>query len=97
MAGEDLDITLNIRYDIPEREWKLVAEIYSGMDGWLGHDDLPRWYGTEDDERFIYASVEPGGVRFEGKMDPDSWTAWLTVLCARLSIALGREIHDAEM
>lgn len=92
-----MEITLNIRYDISESEWKIVGDIYRNMDGWLANDDLPRWYGTEDDPKYIYASVEPGGIQFVGKMDPAFWTAWLTVLCARLSIALGREIHDAEM
>jgi hypothetical protein len=29
------EITLNIRYDIPEGEWKAVSDIYSSMDGWL--------------------------------------------------------------
>jgi len=91
------EITLNVRYDIPEREWQIVSEIYRNMDGWLGSEDLPRWYGLEDDEKYIWASVEPGGIQFRGKMEAALWASWLTVLCSRLSIALGREIHDAEI
>lgn len=91
------EITLNVRYDIPESERQIVSEIYRSMDGWLGADDLPRWYGTEDDEKYIWASVEPSGIQFCGKMEAALWTSWLTVLCARLSVALGREIYDAEM
>lgn len=93
----EMEITLNIRYDIPESEWTIIGDIYKNMDGWLGSDGLPRWYGTEDNAKYIYASVEPGGIQFVGNMDPAYWTAWMTVLCAKLSIALGREIHDAEM
>jgi hypothetical protein len=93
----DQEITLNVRYDIPESEWKIVSEVYRSMDGWLGAEDLPRWYGTDEDERYIWASVEPSGIQFVGKMDTALWTAWLTVLCARLSVGLGRAIHDAEM
>lgn len=90
------EITLNVRYDIPEREWQIVSDIYRSMDGWLAAEDLPRWYGTEDDEKYILASVEPGGIQFGGKIEAALWTSWLTVLCARLSVALGREIHDVE-
>jgi hypothetical protein len=91
------EITLNIRYDIPESEWKIVSDIYRSMDGWLESDDLPRWYGTEKDAKYIWASVEPSGIQFVGQMDAAMWTAWTTVLCARLSVALGREIYDAGM
>jgi hypothetical protein len=91
------EITLNVRYDIPEREWQMVSDIYRSMDGWLGAEDLPRWYGTEDDEKFIWASVEPGGIHFVGRIETALWTSWLAILCARLSVALGRAIHDAEM
>lgn len=91
------EITLNIRYDISESEWKTVFDVYRNMDGWLESDDLARWYGTEDDAKYIWASVEPGGIQLVGKIDGYLWEAWITVLCARLSVALGREIHDAEM
>lgn len=91
------EITLNIRYDVSESEWKTVSDVYRSMDGWLGPDDLPRWYGTEDNSKYILASVEPGGIHFVGQVDSALWASWLTVLCARLSLALGREIHDVEM
>jgi hypothetical protein len=91
------ELTLNIRYDIPESDWELISNVYKGMDGWLASDDLARWYGTEDDAKFIYASVEPGGIQFVGKIDGALWTAWIGALCARLSVVLDREIHDAEM
>ena len=91
------EMTLDIGYDIPEGEWKAVSHIYSSMDGWLSVDDLPRWYGTEQDSKYILASAELGGIQFVGKMDAVLWTSWLTLLCARLSLSLGREIHDAEM
>jgi hypothetical protein len=91
------EITLNIRYDIPECEWKIISDVYSGMDGWLESDDLARWYGTEDDAKYIWASVGAGGVQFAGRIDGHLWAAWISALCAKLSIALGREIKDAEM
>ncbi|MFV0664013.1 hypothetical protein [Denitromonas sp.] len=90
-------ITLNIRYDIPDEEWEKIGEVYRSMDGWLDGQEYPYWYGTESDPRYISASVEPGGIQFCGEIEPDIWVGWLTVLCAKLTQALGREIHDAEM
>lgn len=91
------EVTLNIRYDIPDYEWKIVSDVYRSMEGWLDADDLPRWFGFEDDPMYIWASVEPGGIQFVAKIDSNLWAAWLADLCFRLSAALGREIHDAEL
>ena len=89
-------VTLNICYDQPQEDWDAVAKVYESMPGWLGATDLPRWYGTEDEATYIWASVEPGGVVFEAMMAPEHWDAWLLELCCRLSSALGRRVHDAE-
>ena len=82
-------VTLNIRYDQPEEAWS--------MPGWLGAADLPRWYGTENEAKFVWASVEPGGIVFEAHMERELWEAWIEELCTRLSEALGRPVHDAEL
>lgn len=90
-------ITLNIRYDQPQDEWDAVMKVYESMPGWLGAVDLPRWYGTEDEARYVSASVEPGGVVFEARMEPELWKHWIEELCTRLSAGLGRSVHDAEL
>ena len=90
-------ITLNIRYDISESEWEKIGEVYRSMDGWLEGQQSPCWYGVEGDLRYIWASVEPSGVLFEGEIETRLWIGWLTVLCAKLTLALQREVHDAEM
>lgn len=91
------EITLNIPYDLSEKEWESVAAVYASLDGWLGAPDVPAWYGREGDARHISASVEPSGIQFYGELEAPLWTGWLTVLCARMSLALGREVHDAEV
>ena len=90
-------ITLNVRYDMPEGDWEKLGNVYRQLDGWLDDPMLPRWYGQETDARYICASVEPGGLQICGVVEPELWTAWLTVLCAKLTFAPGREIYDAEM
>jgi len=44
----------------------------------------------------MWALLEPSGLLDEGDRAPASSGAWLTVLCARLSVARGREIYAAE-
>ncbi len=90
-------VTLNVRYDQPQEAWDAVMRVYESMPGWLGAADLPRWYGTEDETQFVWASVEPGGIVFEAHMEPEQWETWIKVLCSRLSAALGRSVHDAEL
>ncbi len=90
-------ITLNIDPYLSAEDWRKVAEIYRGMDGWIEGAEHPCWYGTENDARRISVSSEPSGLLFVGDVDADVWTGWMTTICARLTMALGRPVHDAEM
>jgi hypothetical protein len=90
-------ITLNVPYDLPDDDWKKIVTVFKSMDGWLESQNCQFWYGTEKDARYIYASVEPSGLLIAGEIDSMLWTGWITVLCAKLTLALVREIHDAEM
>ena len=89
-------ITLNLPHDLSDSEQKKVFNVYEQMNGWLDGYEVPYWFGTEKDEQYIYASVEPSGLLLCGKIDESIWIGWITVLCAKLSLALGKEIHDAE-
>ncbi|ARN21525.1 hypothetical protein [Piscinibacter gummiphilus] len=90
-------ITLNIRHDGPDSDWQTILAVYQSMPGWQGTRQIASWFGLHGDAQYIVASVEPSGAVFEGQVDAGLWTGWLTMLCARLSLALNREIHDAEM
>ena len=90
-------ITLNLSYDLPDSEWEKVSAVYKEMDGWVENAKLPCWYGTENDKEFICASVEPGGLLIAGTVSDMLWLGWVSKLCAKLTLALGREIYDAEM
>lgn len=90
-------ITLNIRHDWPESDWQKIQSIYRSMPGWQDSPEMAAWYGREADAQYIVASVEPSGLLIEGRVDAGLWTGWLTMFCSRLSLALSREIHDAEV
>lgn len=95
-----MSITLSLPYDLSTQQWSIVNEVFESMDGWLGvdeRDNTPQWYGKDGDERYVGASVEPSGLLVEGKLPPDHWTGWISVLSARLSLKLGIEVCDAEM
>ena len=88
-------ITLNLPDDLSDADWKKVYSVFEQMDGWIDGYDDPYWFGTEDDERYIWASEEPSGLLLCGEIEDIIWIGWITVLCAKLTLALGREIHDA--
>lgn len=90
-------ITLNVPSDLSAEEWQKVAAVYKTLDGWMADSDGAHWYGREGDAQYIWASAEPSGLLFCGRLESDLWLGWVTVLCARMSLALGREIYDAEM
>ena len=90
-------ITLNLPYDLSKSEWDKVSTVYKSMDGWLNNNEQAYWYGTEEDNEYIYASVEPSGLVICGKVNEMIWLGWVTKICAKLSCALNREIYDAEM
>ena len=93
----DQSITLNIPQDLSDEGWEKISEVYKSMDGWIEGKGFPYWYGTEEDDRYISVSFEPSGLLFSGKVNDDLWVAWLTQICAKLSVALGQEVHDATM
>ncbi|MBB4825916.1 adenylosuccinate synthase [Sporosarcina luteola] len=50
---------LNIWYYLPDEVWNKVAVIYERMPGWMGHTNgIPYWFGQEEDDVFIMASVD---------------------------------------
>lgn len=99
MNAERHSITLNLPYDLSESEWNKVEEVYRSIDGYLAPVDgsCPSWFGEEGSSRFICVSIEPSGLLCEGVIGTPLWCGWVSLLCARLSLALGREIRDAEM
>ncbi|MBF9002935.1 MULTISPECIES: hypothetical protein [Vibrio] len=89
-------IILNLPYDLSEQDNEKVTAVYSEMDGWQAKTDFPCWFGTPNDAQYITVSSKPSGLVVIGKVNGLIWMGWITKLCAKLSIALNREIYDAE-
>lgn len=90
-------ITLNLPYDLAEADWVKVQAVYESMDGWFPGQPLSCWFGPLDSSQFVAASVEPSGLHLAGNLDSLLFRGWVTKLCAKLSLALGREVYDAEV
>jgi hypothetical protein len=89
-------ITLNLPYDLAESEWAKVMAVYETMDGWMPGQSVPCWFGPLDSSMYLAASAEPSGLLLEGNVDPLLFRGWVTKLCAKLTLALRREVYDAE-
>lgn len=90
-------ITINLPYDLSESEWAKVMAVYESMNDWVPGQAMPCWFGSLDSPRYLAASIEPGGLLLEGNVDPLLFRGWVTKLCAKLTLALNREVHDAEI
>ena len=90
-------ITLNLPSDLADSEWAKVMAVYESMDDWVPEQAVPCWFGPLDSPKYLAASVEPSGLLLEGNIDPLLFRGWVTKLCAKLTVALGREVYDAEV
>lgn len=90
-------ITLNVDPHLSDEQWEKVDRVYRGLDGWIEGAPMPCWYGNADGMPRITVSAEPSGLVLEGNVEPALWTSWISVICARMTLALGTPVHDAEM
>lgn len=77
------ECNLNIRYDLPKEIWDKIPLVYEKMNGWIGfgkdgkgENGIPYWFSYNENEKSIYASVEPSGIHFVAKMELDEWIEW---------------------
>lgn len=94
-------MNLNIRHDLPDRIWQeTVPRIYGKMEGWIGFEfksGLPCWFGYSEDEKHIYASVEPSGLLFEALMDDAEWESWKLKIKKIATQELGFKVGEFEL
>lgn len=88
---------LNIWYYLPDEVWDKVTTIYESMPGWIGYKNgIPYWFGHEDDEVFIMASVEPSGLSFYAQMSNSEWSSWIEIFKLETTKLVGFEVGEPE-
>jgi hypothetical protein len=57
------------------------------MVGWQGYDKegCPCWFGTSQQNSYIWASVDPSGLLIVAQLDDLLWQNWLDQFQHRLS------------
>lgn len=100
---EYLECNLNIRYDLPKQIWDKVVSIYEQMPGWLGYggngqgeEGIPYWFSYNDEEKSIYASVEPGGLQICAHMEEKEWEEWKAQIKKIATETLGFKVGEIE-
>ncbi|QSF44374.1 type 2 periplasmic-binding domain-containing protein [Paenibacillus tianjinensis] len=88
---------LNIGHYLSELEWNKIADLYERMPGWIGYTNgVPYWFGQEDYDRFITASVEPSGLSFYAQLNNSDWNAWIERFKSEATMVLGYEVGEPE-
>jgi hypothetical protein len=97
------DCNLNIRYDLPKAIWDKMESIYEKMPGWIGYgkdgfgeDGIPYWFSFNDEEKSIYASVEPSGLQICAYMQEDEWNDWKALIKKIATETLGFKVGEIE-
>lgn len=94
---ENNEITFNIRYDLPAIMWEKITSVYEQLQGWVGFSDgIPFWFGTNENDKHVCASVEPSGLLVSGYMDKEEWLHWIASFQEIATKELGFKIQDAE-
>lgn len=89
---------LNIWAHLPDEVWNTVANIYERMPGWRGYiDGIPHWFGLEDEDVYIQASVEPSGLSFYAQMNQSDWDSWIGAFKSEATKVLGFEVGSLRM
>lgn len=100
------EMNLNIRYDLPNETWEnVIPEIYKELEGWIGfaneevkwRKNLPHWFSFDENEKHIYASVEPSGLQFTGLMEDDEWENWKIKIKQIATNKLGFKVGEIEL
>ena len=90
-------MNLNIRYDAPQEVWDKVAFIYEKLEGWIGHaQSIPYWFGFDEEQKHICASVKPSGLQFSGLMPEHEWNEWRRAIKAIATEILGYKVGEIE-
>lgn len=91
---EDQDFLLNIPHDLHEEDWRELYAMYKTLPGWIGMETngVSYWFGKENDEQYIKASVGFEGLKVEICLPEDLWKPWIVLYLKKARLALGYEV-----
>lgn len=82
---------------MPNFMWDKVIRVYEQLPGWIGFSEgMPAWFGTNETERHIRASVEPSGLLVEGYLEQGEWLEWVNAFQEIATRELGIQVLNAE-
>lgn len=97
------ECNLNIRYDLPKEVWDQLETVYNQMTGWIGfgkngkgEDGIPYWFGYDENEKHILASIEPSGLHFSANMEENEWNSWKSDFKKLATEILGFKVGEIE-
>lgn len=92
---KDQEITLDIRYDMHEEDWKDLVAAFEKIPGWIGIEKTGTffWLGKEDDEVYVKASITFSGLLVEACLPDLIWEKWIEEFIKKSSEALGFEVE----
>ena len=92
------ECNLNIRYDLPKAILDKVPLVYEKMEGWngFGENGTPYWFSYNENEKSIFATVEPSGLHFEATMELQEWTEWKSKIKIIATNTLGFKVGEIE-
>lgn len=71
-------------YKFTEADCVCLEAIYRQLPGYLAEADYPYWFGQDEDGIYLWASLEPSGLQFCGRISSADFSKWETLLHALL-------------
>ncbi|MCT4596524.1 MAG: hypothetical protein N4A50_01420 [Vallitalea sp.] len=88
---------LNIHYSLLHETWDKISNLYSQMPGWINFiNGIPYWFGTDEEQKSISASVEQGGLHFYSRMPNEEWEDWFNLFKEKATELLGFKVGEPE-
>jgi hypothetical protein len=82
---------------MPDTIWDKITLVFQQLPGWVGYTDgIPYWFGTDDDNKHVWASVEPSGLLVSANMEKEEWDPWIASFKEIATKELGFKVQNAD-
>lgn len=94
------ECTLNIKFDLSTKIENNLSLVYEKMPGWIGYrkeDGIPFWFSYDDNNKSIFASIEPSGLVIYAHMVTEEWLDWKSKFKLIATQTLGFKVGEIEL